>query len=149
MVLTGRKVLIITVSFFAVVIGVNLSLAFLAVDTFPGLESHNSYADSQTFDADRAAQKALGWTAEVEVDYGVLVLTFKDRDGDPIEVATLDTLVGRPTHTRDDIRPELSYHDGVYRGPVDLGAGHWDIHIVATASDGTRFKQRIPLHIVK
>lgn len=149
MVLTGRKVFIIAVAFFGVIIGVNLALAFLAVGTFPGLDTHNSYVESQTFDVDRAAQQALGWTVEVEVDYGMLVLAFKDRDGLPVEVATLDTIVGRPTHVRDDIRPELAYHDGVYTAPVDLGAGHWDIHIAATAADGTKFRQRIPLHIVK
>ncbi|MDZ4134978.1 MAG: FixH family protein, partial [Paracoccaceae bacterium] len=41
--LTGRKVLVITVSAFAVIIGVNLLLAYKAVSTFPGLEVKNSY----------------------------------------------------------------------------------------------------------
>ena len=53
--LTGRKVLLIMCSAFAVIIGVNLTLAFQAVATFPGLEVKNSYVASQSFDDDRAA----------------------------------------------------------------------------------------------
>ena len=44
--LTGRKVLAITVGFFAVIIAVNLFMAFKAVGTFPGLEVKNSYVAS-------------------------------------------------------------------------------------------------------
>ena len=45
--LTGGKVLAITVSAFAIIIGVNVLLAFKAVSTFPGLEVENSYVASQ------------------------------------------------------------------------------------------------------
>ncbi len=51
-------------SAFAVIIAVNLVLAFKAVRTFPGLEVENSYVASQTFDAERTAQEALGLDAE-------------------------------------------------------------------------------------
>ena len=60
--LTGKHVLVITVSAFAVIIAVNLLLAYKAVSTFPGLEVQNSYVASQVFDTDKAAQLALGWT---------------------------------------------------------------------------------------
>ena len=60
--ITGKHVLAITVSAFAVIIGVNVVMAWKAISTFPGLEVKNSYVASQTFDADRAAQQALGWT---------------------------------------------------------------------------------------
>ena len=60
--LTGRHVLVITVSAFAVIIGVNLTLAYQAVATFPGLEVQNSYVAGQGFNDRKAAQEALGWT---------------------------------------------------------------------------------------
>ena len=41
--ITGKYVFAITASAFAVIIGVNLVLAFKAVSTFPGLEVKNSY----------------------------------------------------------------------------------------------------------
>ena len=47
--LTGKHVLAITVSAFAVIIGVNVLLAVKAVSTFPGLEVDNSYVASQGF----------------------------------------------------------------------------------------------------
>ena len=72
--LTGRHVLGITVTAFAVIIGVNLVLAYKAVSTFPGLEVANGYIASQTFDAERKAQVALGWTAVPEYRDGRLTL---------------------------------------------------------------------------
>ncbi|MFV0358504.1 FixH family protein [Tropicimonas sp.] len=145
--LTGRKVLFITVAAFSVVIAVNVTLAVLAVGTFPGLEVRNSYVASQTFDADRAAQEALGWKVDAVVEDGVLTMTFLGRNGYPVEVRELDATVGRPTQVRDDVRPDFSYRDGVFTAPVDLAPGFWDIRFVALAPDGTSFRQRIELRI--
>ena len=57
--LTGWHVFAIFVGCFSVIITVNLTLAFQAVNTFPGLVTKNSYIASQSFDADRAAQDGL------------------------------------------------------------------------------------------
>ena len=57
--LTGWHVLAMFVAFFGVIIAVNLTLAWQAISTFPGLEVENSYVASQTFDADRRAQVVL------------------------------------------------------------------------------------------
>ena len=59
--LTGWHVLAIFVGCFSVIVTVNLTLAYNAVATFPGLEVKNSYVASQHFDAERRAQEALGW----------------------------------------------------------------------------------------
>ncbi len=72
--LTGRKVFAITAAFFGVIIAVNLLLAYKAVSTFPGLEVQNSYVASQTWDAERAAQQALGWDLAAEYDHGAQAL---------------------------------------------------------------------------
>ncbi len=45
--LTGWHVLAMFVAGFGIIIGVNLTLAFKAVSTFPGLEVPNSYVASQ------------------------------------------------------------------------------------------------------
>ena len=68
--LTGWHVLAIFTAAFGVIIGVNLTLAFNAVATFPGLETGNSYVASQSFDARRDAQQALGWTVTATADDG-------------------------------------------------------------------------------
>ncbi len=147
MALTGRKVFLIAAGAFGVIIAVNVTMAVLAVGTFPGLEVKNSYVASQTFDADRAAQEALGWSLKADVKDKILTLSFTGRSGYPVEVKSLEATVGRPTHIRDDVAPEFDYHDGTFTAPVDLAPGKWDIRLVATAPDGTPFRQRIVLTI--
>ena len=56
--LTGRKVLLIAVAAFGVVIAANLAMLLAATGTFPGLVVKNSYVASQGFDAKTAAQRA-------------------------------------------------------------------------------------------
>lgn len=147
MALTGRKVFLIAAGAFGVIIAVNVTMAVLAVGTFPGLEVKNSYVASQTFDADRAAQEALGWSLKADVKDKILTLSFTGRSGYPVEVKSLEATVGRPTHIRDDVAPEFDYRDGTFTAPVDLAPGKWDIRLVATAPDGTPFRQRIVLTI--
>lgn len=145
--LTGRHVLAITVGAFAIIIGVNITLAYQAVATFPGLEVKNSYVASQTFDADRAAQQAMGWTLATSYDSGRLNLTFRDASGLPAPVQGLDVLVGRTTEARDDSRPAFVQSDGVFSAPVDLHPGKWMMHVQAFSPDGTAFRQRIDLFV--
>ena len=72
--LTGRHVALIFGGAFSVIIAVNLALAYNAVHTFPGLEVKNSYVASQSFDKDRDAQLALGWSVYAEARDGELLL---------------------------------------------------------------------------
>ncbi|TCP44400.1 FixH family protein [Rhodovulum marinum] len=147
--LTGRKVLIITVSAFAVVIGVNLLMAFQALHTFPGLEVDNSYVASQEFDAMRDAQEALGWTvaADYDTEAGLFVLRFVDENGRPVKVSEMAVTIGRATSRRDDRTPDLLYYNGEFTAPVDLGPGYWTVRLEARAEDGTRFRQRLELFV--
>lgn len=143
--LTGRKVLGITLGAFGVVIGVNLTLAFQAVATFPGLEVRNSYVASQTFEAERAAQEGMGWTLDSAYDGATLRLTFRDAEGLPAPVRGLDVLVGRATVARDDVRPAFRPEGGTFAAPLALPAGKWLMLVKAKAPDGTPFQQRLDL----
>ncbi len=147
--LTGRHVLAITVSAFAVIIGVNLVLAYKAVSTFPGLEVANSYVASQDFDADRAAQQALGWVLAPSFDAakGELQLAFSDAQGLPVLLQSLDVLVGRTTEAEDDSRPNFAREAGVYVAKARLAPGKWMMHVDAVAQDGTKFRQRVDLFV--
>lgn len=141
--ITGRKVLIFTVSAFAVIIAVNLTLAFQAVRTFPGLEVDNSYVASQEFDAKRAAQEALGW--EIDVDYrsGTLVVAFSGTDGRVVPVADMTALVGRATTTESDATPAFRQAGSTFTAPLQLAPGQWIVRVSARAADGTEFRQRL------
>ena len=140
---TGRRMVIFALGMFGMIIAVNLLLAVKAVGTFPGLEVRNSYVASQLFDRDRAAQLALGWRVTPEYDGQIVTLAIVDAKGQPADVATMTATIGRPTQNRDDVTPHFTYRDGVYAAPVTLAPGVWNIHLVATATDGTEFRQRL------
>ena len=95
------------------------------------------------FDRDREAQAALGWTVTPEYDGKELTLMIRDRQGNPARVRSLTATVGRPTHVRDDQTPQFTYQDGIFRAPIKLAPGTWNIHLTAEAWDGTLFRQRI------
>jgi nitrogen fixation protein FixH len=147
--ITGRKVLVFTVAAFSVIIAVNVLMAYQAVKTFPGLEVSNSYVASQTFDVERSAQQALGWTLVPEYDATAkeLRLAFTDKAGYPAELSNLDVLVGRTTEARQDVRPEFVRESGVFVAKVELPMGRWMMQVEALAPDGTAFRQRINLTV--
>ena len=145
--LTGRHVAIITVSAFTVIVGVNLTLAWNAVATFPGLEVRNSYVASQSFDANRAAQEALGWEADLVHDGGHLTLTLTGADGQPAVPARLETVLGRATHVADDRVPEFTFDGTAWTAPAELAPGYWNLRLTALAEDGTAFQKRIELFV--
>lgn len=145
--LTGKHVFAITTSAFAVIIAVNLLLAFKAVSTFPGLEVKNSYVASQGFNARKAAQEALGWTLAPSYREGRIDLAFTDREGQPVAVQNLDVLIGRTTSTAADAWPQFVQVGDVYTAPLDLGQGKWMVKVTAMSPDGTLFEQRSELFV--
>ncbi len=146
--LTGRKVFAIFAGAFALIIGVNIFMAYSAIGTFPGLEVANSYVASQTFDAERKAQEALNWdvTAAIEGDDEV-TLTIIGPDGAPARVEAIEGTIGRATQRTDDQVLAFRQNDlGVHVAQVEpLDFGKWELRFVATAANGTPFRQRIQL----
>jgi len=145
--ITGRHVLFFTTGAFGIIIAVNFFMAYSAVSTFPGVEAKNSYVASQSFQADRAAQEALGWDVRAEAENGELVLSITGADGAPVEVADLNATLGRATHVHDDRTPEFVWRDGAYVAPADLGPGNWNLRMTAVAADGTPFRQRVVIYV--
>ncbi len=146
--LTGRKFALIICSGFAVIIGANLTLAFQAIATFPGLETKNSYVASQSFEADRAAQLALGWDVSARHEKGELRLLIK-QDGKPIAPKIRSAVLGRATHVADDQFPELRFDGAGFAAPVVLGAGNWNLRLIAEAPDGKLFRQRVIVDVMQ
>jgi nitrogen fixation protein FixH len=141
--LTGRKVFAITASFFGLIIGVNVVLAYQAIRTFPGLEVANGYVASQTFDAERAAQDRLGWTVTVGVKRDLVTLDFAGADGRAVQPKMVSATIGRATEAQDDSIPAMTFAAGRYSAPVSLAPGKWVLRIEAVAEDGTPFRQRV------
>lgn len=145
--ITGRMVLAGFVAAFAIIIGVNFALAYYAVSSFPGLEVKNSYVASQTFNARKAEQTALGWTVRADANGDEVRLSIRDRAGAPVEVANLDAVLGRATHVADDMAPEFTFDGQDYVAHAPLGAGNWNIRMTAVSADGRKFQQRVVLHV--
>lgn len=145
--LKGRHVLAICVGAFGVIIAVNVFMAVQAVRTFPGLEVANGYVASQSFDADRKAQEALGWTVTPDYAGGRLTVKVTDAEGLPAAVRSLDVLVGRTTESKDDVMPVFTRVAGVWQADVALGRGKWMLKVEAEAPDGTKFRQRLDLFV--
>lgn len=145
--LTGWHVFAMFVGAFAVIIGVNLTLAFQAVATFPGLVTKNSYLSSQQFDADRVAQDGLGWEVGARVADGLLYLTITDASGAPVRPNVVSATLGRATHVADDMTPAFSWTGTDLTAPVTVAPGYWTLWLKLTAKDGTPFRRRIPMQV--
>lgn len=143
--LTGRKVLAISAGCFGVVLAANLTLTYFAIHTFSGLVVDNSYVSSQTFDRDRAAQEALGWTLRVAQEDDVMHLEITDASGRAVHPPTIRVVVGRPTMARSDRELELRATPGGYVAAAPLDPGNWLVMLDAVAEDGTAYHRREPL----
>lgn len=141
--LTGPKVLAGFLGAFGTIIAVNAVLATQAVRTFPGIEVNNSYVASQVFDADRAAQLALGWDVAAAVHGGELQLAITGPDGAPASARIVSATFGRATSVRDDQAPAFAFDGRMHRAKVETSGGNWNLRLVAEAPDGTLFRQRI------
>jgi nitrogen fixation protein FixH len=133
---------------FGIIISVNLTLAFNAVRTFPGLEVKNSYVASQKFDAARAAQEALGWQVSAVLDGSTLRLTILEGGraiAPQIEQATL----GRATHVGDDEALVFTFDGTALVAPTRITPGNLNLRLKARAADGTLFQQRVIVKVAR
>lgn len=140
--ITGWHVLAVFVFGFSIIISVNLTLAFNAVRTFPGIEVKNSYVASQSFDRDRTAQEALGWDVAAVIENGQLILSI-EKDGAPIKAQIEAATFGRATSVAADQTPVFAFDGRAFVAPIDAGPGNWNLRLKARAADGTLFAQRV------
>lgn len=144
----GIHVLAMFILGFGIIITVNLTLAFQAVNTFPGLEVKNSYVASQSFEADRTAQNALGWNVSSWLEGDKLHLQFLERD-QPIHPQIETATFGRATSVAADQSPNFTFNGKTLEAPVVAGAGNWNLRVRAIAGDGTVFQQRIIVRVLR
>lgn len=132
---TGRHMVVATVTFFGVVIAVNVGMAVLAATSWTGLVVDNSYVAGQEFESKRIAheaQVAAGWRSTFTFVEGRALLRVIDGQGAPIDLGTVTLLVNRPVGGHDDQRFTLTaLADGSYDAPLTLATGVWDAHFTA------------------
>lgn len=138
--LTGRKVLIIAVAAFGVILAANLTMMFAATGTFPGVVVKNSYVASQGWNRRTEAQRALGWRAEAAIEDGALAVRLSDADGAPVEGVSVTAVIGRPASQAEDRSLALTGDAGIYRAPVTLEPGRWRVEIRGVDAEGRSFE---------
>jgi nitrogen fixation protein FixH len=127
---------------FGIIIAVNLTLAFQAVKTFPGLEVRNSYVASQKFDVERNAQLALDWDVSATLEGQTLSLVI-EKDGVAIAPQIESATFGRATNVQYDETPEFVFDGTALVAQVNGGPGNWNLRLRARSEDGSLFQQRI------
>jgi nitrogen fixation protein FixH len=147
--LTGAKVLAMLVAFFGVVIGVNLIMAKLAVQTLPGTEVDSAYTASLAYEQEIAsanAQNARGWQVDAQIQRGglgeaALKVEARDNSGKPLQGLKFRGRLERPTDRRADVDSTLDeVAMGAYRGSAPVVApGQWDLVLEADAAGKRMF----------
>ena len=146
---TGWHMAAITISFFTVIIAVNLTLAVFASTSWTGLVVANSYVASQSFNRDAEIarqQQALGWKMNLAVDRSLAKITILDRAGVPMAGLKLRVVLQRPTdEAGDQILNLREAGAGVYMADATIGSGVWvaDITAEGPARKPVRFVQRV------
>ncbi len=145
-VFTGWHMATILVSFFLVVIGVNVFMARAAIGTFGGTVVDNSYVAGQKFDDwERAAraQQQLGWSVNGKTgpDRRIIV-SAKDAQGG----ATGFVATAIAHHPLGQL-PEQSLSfttgtDGQLKSEQALPAGRWQVRLTVTRG-GQTFRQML------
>lgn len=156
--LTGGKVLFMLVAFFGVVIGVNMIMMRLAIQTLPGTEVDSAYSASLAYENEIAAahdQDARNWKVDAHIQRdpdgaATLLVEARDNSGKPMTGLKFLGRFERPTDRRADLPVGLrEVGTGIYRGNAPLiASGQWDLVLEAIAAGRRMFlsKNRVLLN---
>jgi nitrogen fixation protein FixH len=148
---TGVHMWILALSFFGVIIAVNVGMATLAMRSWTGLVVDNSYIASQEFEEKRLAheaQRAAGWQATLTYLPGVARVVIVDGARAPIDLGDAKIQLNRPVGGHDDKTLELERNaDGSYQANVDLPGGVWEATVSAAKTALGPFELRERLKV--
>ena len=145
--ITGRFVLITVVSFFAVVISVNVVMMRFAIATLPGTEVDSAYSASIAYQKEIEAaqqQDRRDWKVDAHIarerdGSTQLNVDARAQDGAPLAGLAVFARLERPIDRRADQAFEVSESGGgLYRGTAHgVAAGQWDL-VIEADRDGKR-----------
>ncbi|MFD2647074.1 FixH family protein [Devosia albogilva] len=145
---TGRHMLLVTCTFFGVIISVNLVMAISASRTWTGLVVQNSYVESQRFDDKHnriRAQVEAGWRFATSYEDGKLVFRASDADGAVLPLEQVSAFIHRPVGGHDDQTLPLTPSESGYAAAVALPSGVWDVIVTTgeTSLGPIEFERRV------
>jgi nitrogen fixation protein FixH len=126
---TGRDMAFLTVAFFAVVVSVNVLMAFIASGSWSGLVVQNSYVASQHFNektAELERSVAMGVHASISYRDGEVHVTFRESSGKAVRAGKASLRIGRPSFDGEDRILQLDCTSGrACRAATQLDPGIW------------------------
>lgn len=140
-VLTGRTVAAICVGFFLIVIGVNISLAWFAIETSSGEVATEPYRKGLHYNDRIAAdelQTALGWrdTVSLSTDGKVLHVAITDAAAQPVRRLAIEGTISHPaTRSGEQTVSLQETADGSYTSAVSLSPGTYIADITVRTAD--------------
>ncbi len=150
--ITGRFVLVVLLSFFSVVISVNMVMMRLAIATLPGTEVDSAYSASLGYQREiQSAQEqdARRWKVDAHIERqadgaATLSLHVQDKTGTPLTGLSVSSLLERPTDRRADQALEIAEEGGgTYRGIArGVAPGQWELVIEASRASQRMFLSR-------
>ena len=151
-VLTGRKVLVIVLAFFGIIIAVNATMSVLAVETLSGTEVDNPYnaglADRTEIAAaqrqdDRHWQVSAAAKRDAAGNVNVSIVA-RDAQGVPLKGLQVNVQLQRPVDKRFDRDATLvEQAPGTYGVHfAEIAAGQWDLVIEADREGAAMFRSR-------
>lgn len=148
--ITGKMVLIWIIAFFAVIIAVNLTFVYFALDSWPGLTTQKAYEEGVAYNKtleSAARQDAMGWRSHVVLGPStpkgtrMLTLTMTGPDG-PLAGLAAQARLTRPLGEGLTVDARLAEdRPGLYAALLRLPAlGRWQVEVTARAPDGRNFR---------
>lgn len=147
--LKGAHVLAMIAVFFVVIFAANAVFIALAVESFPGQVVDKPYEAGVRYNATleaRAAQQALGWTAEIERaardgDEAAIVIRFRSASGEALYDLEVSGELRRPASDGDDHALAFAPgEDGAYIvWAKNVSEGAWDLTARAAGPSGEIF----------
>ena len=143
---TGWHMLVVMLSFFALIIGVNVYFAVVAMRSWTGLVVEDSYASGQDYNEKvqrTEAQLALGWTSTLTYAAGTFSFGLLDGKGAPLAASDVSAQITRPLGDRDVKLIALqSQPDGSFSAPIALGSGAWNVVVIAHTTPHGAYERR-------
>ncbi len=147
----ARWVLVLVLTFFSIIIAVNVFMAVLANRNWTGLVVKSAYVEGQVFNeklAEARAQAALNWHSDFGYQAGTMRFNVFDDQGQRQAFQAATAKIGRPANEQSDmtlvLTPDAS---GDLASAQVLEPGLWAIAIEATSDDGQMYRRDLRLFV--
>jgi len=142
---TGRRMAIVMIAFFGVVIAVNLVMATLATSTFGGTVVDNSYVASQSFNSwlqESRDQAKLEWSEQTGLDSSGRLVSQLRAPAGPLDGAIVKARISHPLgRAPERVLALASEGQGRYRSSEAVPNGRWVVRL-SVRRDGHEARYR-------